>query len=265
MFAARARTREGRLQVELAQHEYLLPRLAGQWKHLERLGGGIGTRGPGESQLETDRRLVRSKIHRLKQEIEDVRTHRNLYREDRRRRGLPIVALVGYTNSGKSTLLNTLTGAGVLAADKLFATLDPVTRRWHIDPIGPVLLTDTVGFIQKLPAILVAAFRATLEELTDADLLLHVVDVVHPNAPEHVEEVQRILDELGLSKKPAIVVLNKMDLLPTNGHSPDNGAPGPDWMDMPEDMVPISALRSTGLSDLKKLISQKLATPAAVA
>ena len=263
VFAARARTREGRLQVELAQHEYLLPRLAGQWKHLERLGGGIGTRGPGESQLETDRRLVRAKIHRLKQEIEDVRTHRNLYREDRRRRGLPVAALVGYTNSGKSTLLNTLTGAGVLAADKLFATLDPVTRRWHIDPIGPVLLTDTVGFIQKLPAILVAAFRATLEELTDADLLLHVVDVVHPNAPEHVEEVQRILDELGLSKKPAIVVLNKMDLLPTNGHSPDNGAPGPDWLDdMPEDMVAISALRSTGLPELKRLIARKLASTA---
>ena len=259
VFAARARTREGRLQVELAQHEYLLPRLAGQWKHLERLGGGIGTRGPGESQLETDRRLVRSKIHRLKQEIEDVRTHRNLYREDRRRRGLPVVALVGYTNSGKSTLLNTLTGAGVLAADKLFATLDPVTRRWHIDPIGPVLLTDTVGFIQKLPAILVAAFRATLEELTDADLLLHVVDVVHPNAPEHVEEVQRILDELGLSKKPAIVVLNKTDLLPSNGHAPTNGTPGPDWLDMPEDMVAVSALRSTGLPNLKKLITQKLA------
>ena len=259
VFADRARTREGRLQVELAQHEYLLPRLAGQWKHLERLGGGIGTRGPGESQLETDRRLVRAKIHRLKQEIEDVRTHRNLYREDRRRRGLPVVALVGYTNSGKSTLLNTLTGAGVLAADKLFATLDPVTRRWHIDPIGPVLLTDTVGFIQKLPAILVAAFRATLEELTDADLLLHVVDVVHPNAPEHVEEVHRILDELGLSKKPSIVVLNKMDLLPSNGHGPTNGTPGPDWLDMPEDMVAISALRSIGLPDLKRLIVQKLA------
>ena len=265
VFADRARTREGRLQVELAQHEYLLPRLAGQWKHLERLGGGIGTRGPGESQLETDRRLVRSKIHRLKQEIEDVRTHRNLYRQDRRRRGLPIVALVGYTNSGKSTLLNTLTGASVLAADKLFATLDPVTRRWHIDPIGSVLLTDTVGFIQKLPAILVAAFRATLEELTDADLLLHVVDVVHPNAPEHVEEVQRILDELGLSKKPSIVVLNKMDLFPPNGHGLTNGIPGPDSLDMPEDMIAISALRGAGLPNLKKLISQKLATAAAVA
>ena len=265
VFASRARTREGRLQVELAQHEYLLPRLAGQWKHLERLGGGIGTRGPGESQLETDRRLVRNKIHRLKQEIEDIRTHRNLYREDRRRRGLPIVALVGYTNSGKSTLLNTLTGAGVLAADKLFATLDPVTRRWHIDPLGQVLLTDTVGFIQKLPAILVAAFRATLEELADADLLLHVVDVVHPNAPEHVEEVQKILGELHLAHKPAIVVLNKMDLFPTNGSSPSNGTPDPDWWGMPEDMVAISALRGTGLPDLRKLIVDKLSTTAAVA
>ena len=265
VFADRARTREGRLQVELAQHEYLLPRLAGQWKHLERLGGGIGTRGPGESQLETDRRLVRSKIHRLKQEIEDVRTHRNLYREDRRRSGLPVVALVGYTNSGKSTLLNTLTGAGVLAVDKLFATLDPVTRRWHLGSLGPVLITDTVGFIQKLPAILVAAFRATLEELADADLLLHVVDVVHPNAPEHVEEVQKILGELGLSQKPAIVVLNKMDVFPTNGSSPLNGAPGPDPLDMPEDMVAISALRGDGLPNLKKLIVDRLAKAAVVA
>ena len=260
VFASRARTREGRLQVELAQHEYLLPRLAGQWKHLERLGGGIGTRGPGESQLETDRRLVRSKIHRLKQEIEDVRTHRSLYREDRRRRGLPVVALVGYTNSGKSTLLNKLTGAGVLAADQLFATLDPVTRRWHVDPVGPTLLTDTVGFIQKLPAILVAAFRATLEELTDADLLLHVVDVAHPNAAEHVEEVQRILGELELAEKPTIVVLNKLDLLPTNGAAPGNGHPGPEWWDMPSDMVGVSAKRGDGMANLKTLIAEKLTT-----
>ena len=164
-----------------------------------------------------------------------------------------------------------MTGAGVLAADKLFATLDPVTRRWHIDPLGQVLLTDTVGFIQKLPAILVAAFRATLEELTDADLLLHVVDIVHPNAPEHVEEVQKILSELGLSEKPAIVILNKMDLFPSNGSSASNGtdqtngASGPDWWDMPEDMVAISALRGTGLPNLRKLIVAKLSTTAAVA
>ena len=158
-----------------------------------------------------------------------------------------------------------MTGAGVLAADKLFATLDPVTRRWHIDPLGQVLLTDTVGFIQKLPAILVAAFRATLEELADADLLLHVVDVVHPNAPEHVEEVQKILGELNLAHKPAIVVLNKMDLFPSNGSSPSNGTPDPDWWGMPDDMVAISALRGTGLPDLRKLIVDKLSTTAAVA
>src|SRR5581483_5992148 len=184
IFARRAQTREGRLQVELAQLEYLLPRLAGQWSHLERLGGGIGTRGPGETQIETDRRLIRDRISRLKAQIEDVRRHRALYRSRRAKQGVPVAALVGYTNAGKSTLMNALSGAGVLAENRLFATLDPVTRRVRLNDGEDVLLTDTVGFIQKLPTSLVAAFRATLEELSDADLLLHVVDVTDDNAAE---------------------------------------------------------------------------------
>ncbi|MCH8086353.1 MAG: GTPase HflX [Chloroflexi bacterium] len=259
VFASRATTREGRLQVELAQHEYLLPRLAGQWKHLERLGGGIGTRGPGESQLETDRRLIRNKLHHLKQQIEDIRTHRSLYRQDRKRRGAPVVALVGYTNSGKSTLLNRLTKADVLVEDKLFATLDPVTRRWHLPQIGYVLLTDTVGFIQKLPPILVAAFRATLEELSDADLLLHLVDVNHPNAAEQVEEVQRILKTLGLSGKPSVTVLNKIDLLFDNGHRPTDDLPGVENWAIPGDMVAVSAMTGRGLDRLRTLVADRLA------
>ena len=264
VFARRARTREGSLQVELAQHEYILPRLAGQWSHLERLGGGIGTRGPGESQLETDRRLIRNKIHRLKQQIEDIRKHRNLYRSERKRHGTSVVGLVGYTNSGKSTVLNQLTSANVPAEDKLFATLDPVTRRLPLPMGGEVLLTDTVGFIQKLPPILVAAFRATLEELSDADLLLHVVDITHPNAADQVEEVEKILAELGLGDKPSITALNKVDLLPENGWQPSNGRPisvdGLGDLQMPPDMVTISALRGRGLQQLRSLIVEKLAS-----
>ena len=213
VFARRARTREGRLQVELAQHEYLLPRLAGQWTHLERLGGGIGTRGPGETQLETDRRLVRNKIQRLKRELEDVRQQRDLYRNRRKREGIPIISLVGYTNAGKSTLLNSLSDAGVVAEDKLFSTLDPVTRRIRLPGEGFFLLTDTVGFIQKLPPSLLAAFRATLEELGEADGILHVVDITHPNAAEQVQVVDDLLSELELQGKPRIWAMNKMDLL----------------------------------------------------
>lgn len=220
IFARRAQTREGRLQVELAQLEYLLPRLAGQWSHLERLGGGIGTRGPGETQLETDRRLIRDRIGRLKRQIGDVRRHRSLYRRNRARQGLPVVALVGYTNAGKSTLMNTFTGAGVLTEDRLFATLDPVTRRIGLAPGRPVLLTDTVGFIQKLPTQLVAAFRATLEELNDADILLHVIDVTHPNAEHQRETVEATLHELGLEAKPRLDLLNKVDLLTTQEGAP---------------------------------------------
>ncbi|MDO8671190.1 MAG: GTPase HflX, partial [Dehalococcoidia bacterium] len=211
IFARRARTHEGRLQVELAQHEYLLPRLAGQWSHLERLGGGIGTRGPGESQLETDRRQIRTHISRLKAEIEEVRKHRALYRHQRRRTGVPVVSLVGYTNAGKSTLLNALTDAGVLSEDKLFATLDPTTRKVILPNKQEILLTDTVGFIQKLPTALVAAFRATLEELAEGEVLVHVVDITHRNAAEQAQVVLNLLKELNLSEKPVVTVFNKVD------------------------------------------------------
>ncbi len=213
IFAKRAQTREGQLQVELAQHQYLLPRLAGQWSHLERLGAGIGTRGPGESQLETDRRLIRNRIHRLQAQIEAVRRHRALYRQKRKRNQIPIVALVGYTNAGKSTLLNALSQADVLVEDKLFSTLDPVTRRLILPDNQQFLLTDTVGFIHKLPLSIVAAFRATLEELTEADLLLHVVDITHHDAAEQCRTVEEILTGLHLNAKPRITVLNKIDLV----------------------------------------------------
>lgn len=213
VFARHAGSREGALQVELAQAQYLLPRLAGQWSHLERLGGGIGTRGPGESQIETDRRIIGQRIHHLKQGLDKVRRHRAQYRRRRAREGTPVVALVGYTNAGKSSMLNALSGAGVTVRDQLFSTLDPVTRRVRLLNGTQVLVTDTVGFIQKLPTALVAAFRATLEELEEADVLLHVLDISHPNAPEHVEVVGGIIGDLGLGAKPQVLALNKADLL----------------------------------------------------
>ena len=218
IFAMRARTREGRLQVELAQSEYLLPRLAGQWTHLERIGGtgvqgAIGMRGPGETQIETDRRLARKRIGRLKRDIEAVRRQRSLYRQKRARSGIAIVALVGYTNAGKSTLMRALTRADVLVEDRLFATLDSVTRRIQLPSGQPALLTDTVGFIQKLPTQLIAAFQATLEELAEADILLHAVDITHADAAQQSQTVDDTLADLGLGDKPRVTALNKVDLL----------------------------------------------------
>jgi GTP-binding protein HflX len=212
IFARKARTHEGKLQVELAQHQYLLPRLVGQWRHLERLGGGIGTRGPGEAQLETDRRLIYKRINLLQHKIESVRKHRALYRRRRKETGTPIVALVGYTNAGKSTLFNTLSKATVDVEDKLFSTLDPVTRRLALPTGQRFLITDTVGFIHKLPPSIIAAFRATLEELDEADLLLHIVDITHKNAAHQCLTVEKILSELNLENKPKITVFNKLDL-----------------------------------------------------
>jgi len=212
IFARKARTHEGKLQVELAQHQYLLPRLVGQWRHLERLGARIGTRGPGEAQLETDRRLIYKRINLLQHKIESVRKHRALYRRRRKETGTPIVALVGYTNAGKSTLFNTLSKATVDVEDRLFSTLDPVTRRLALPTGQQFLITDTVGFINKLPPSIIAAFRATLEELNEADLLLHIVDITHKNAANQCLTVEKILSELNLENKPKITVFNKLDL-----------------------------------------------------
>jgi GTP-binding protein HflX len=269
IFAMRANTREGRLQVELAQSEYLLPRLAGQWSHLERLGssgrqGAIGVRGPGETQLETDRRLVRNKVARLKREIEAVRRQRSLYRRRRARSGVPVVALVGYTNAGKSTLMRAMTAAEVLVEDQLFATLDPVTRKLHLPDGRSALLTDTVGFIQKLPTQLVAAFRATLEELQEADLLLHVLDITHPNAAQQSQTVDDTLTELGLDEKPRITALNKVDLLAQgDGHTISSieelTAYEPSLAEHRPDAILTSAERGWGHEELRQRIADALA------
>jgi GTP-binding protein HflX len=213
IFAQRARTSEGKLQVELAQLTYLLPRLVGQWTHLERLGGGIGTRGPGETQLESDRRVIRRRVMKIQRELERVQVHRRLQRQGRRRAGIPVVALVGYTNAGKTTLLNRLTGSNLTAADRLFVTLDPAARLVSRDGYAPFILTDTVGFVRKLPHELVAAFRATLEELADASVLLHVVDASHPAMLEHMTAVDALLTELEVADRPTVLVLNKIDRL----------------------------------------------------
>jgi GTP-binding protein HflX len=255
IFAKRARTHEGRLQVELAQHEYLLPRLAGRWPHLERLGGGIGTRGPGETQLESDRRLIEQRIQRLKKDIEEVRKQRAMYRRRRSRLGIPVVALVGYTNAGKSTLLNTLSNAEVFVEDKLFSTLDPVTRRLSLPNNQEVLLTDTVGFIQKLPPTLVAAFRATLEELDEADLLLHVVDITQKNAAEQSQTVDDLLDDLNLGAKPRITAINKIDLLTEDSELIDRYS---EQFGSDSEMVLISAAKGWGLDRMLQLIADIL-------
>jgi GTP-binding protein HflX len=220
IFAQHAQTREGALQVELAQYEYRLPRLTRQWSHLARQAGGgaarggaggVGLRGPGETQLEVDRREIRRRIAKLKDDLEAVRAHRQRHRLQRERAGIPTVALVGYTNAGKSTLLNALSGSDIYVADQLFATLDPTTRRVKLPNGQVVLISDTVGFIQKLPVTLVAAFRATLEEVTQADLLLHVVDASHPLAWDHVDVVEDTLAELEAGRIPKILVMNKID------------------------------------------------------
>lgn len=211
IFAQRAHTREGIIQVELAQHSYLLPRLSGHGKNLSRLGGGIGTRGPGESKLETDRRHIRGRITDLKRQLEEVTRHRTLHRERRKKSGVIQVALVGYTNAGKSTLLKQLTSADVYIENQLFATLDPTSRTMELPSGKEIVLTDTVGFIQNLPHELVAAFRATLEEVNEADLILHVVDASSTMREEQMKVVEKLLQELGASDKPQIVLFNKKD------------------------------------------------------
>lgn len=213
LFAQHARTREGRLQVELAQYRYRLPRLTGRGVELSRLGAGINTRGPGETKLETDRRRIRTRIAGLNRAIEDVSKQRSLHRRQRSEAGLPVLALAGYTNAGKSTLMNTLTSAGVVSSEIMFATLDPTTRQLALPNELQVLITDTVGFIQKLPTDLVAAFRATLEEIQEADAIVHVVDVSHPECSAQAQAVEAELSDLGLSHRPRLVVLNKIDLL----------------------------------------------------
>src|SRR5438034_6464571 len=214
IFGQRAHTREGRLQVELAQVEYDLPRLARQWSHLSRQKGSVQQRGEGEKQIEVDRRLLRRQKDQLQEELEHVRTHRQLHRERRKHTGAPVVALVGYTNAGKSTLLNTLASSHSLAEDRLFATLDPMTRRVRLAGGQEFLVTDTVGFVQRLPTTLVAAFRATLQELVEADLLVHVVDASYPVRDRQVEAVEQVLEEIGAAGCPMIIALNKVDLLP---------------------------------------------------
>ncbi len=266
VFALRAQTHEGRLQVQLAQHEYLLPRLAGQWSHLERLGGGIGTRGPGETQIETDRRLVRGRIQKIKKDLEAVRRHRGQYRSRRRQQGIPVASLVGYTNAGKSTLLNSLTGAAVAAEDKLFSTLDPVTRRIRLPSGRQILVTDTVGFIQKLPPTIVAAFRATLEEIQESSLIVHVVDITHPKAAAQSEEVESVLRDLDAADKPQILALNKVDLLDNGAHESWANAMIDDLARRPGSVF-TSALRGTGLKRLLAEMDQVLshATSAGIA
>ncbi len=214
IFARRARTREGQLQVELAQLNYLLPRLAGRGTSMSRLGGGIGTRGPGETQLETDRRRIYSRIKKLSDQLDSVRAGRGIQRRQRQAVPLETIALVGYTNAGKSTLFNRLTGAAVLADAKMFATLDPTVRHIRLSSHRKVLLSDTVGFIRNLPTTLVKAFRATLEEVTEASLLLHVVDVSAPHAAQQTAHVFKVLAEIGVERTPQILVMNKADLLP---------------------------------------------------
>ena len=246
IFAKRARTSEGRLQVALAQYKYLLPRLTGMWKHLERQEGAIGTRGPGETQLESDRRHIHRKIAKLEDELKDVRRVRATQRERREKNEVPVVAIVGYTNAGKSTLLNALTGAGIPANDRLFDTLDTTTRTLDISDTCTVLISDTVGFISKLPHQLVDAFKATLEELTFADLLVHVIDASGPNWREQAAVVDRLIQELGAAGTPRLEVFNKCDKFVG------------DILPHGEDMVSVSAKTGAGLDALLAAIGRRL-------
>ena len=262
IFAQHAHTSEGMLQVELAQYEYYLPRLTGQWTHLERQAGGgggragstggVGLRGPGETQLEVDKRAIRKRISHLKKELEKVEAHRSRYRAQRKRSRIPTVALVGYTNSGKSTLLNRLAKSEVYVADQLFATLDPTTRRVELPGGYQALCTDTVGFIQKLPTALVEAFHATLEEIVEADLLLHVVDISHSNALNQYQAVQDTLDQLGAQHIPVLTALNKVDLLR------DPEAAKQAVSHFSSKAVTISSLKGIGIPDLLQIIKQEL-------
>jgi GTP-binding protein HflX len=255
IFEKRAKTKEAKLQVELAQLEYQLPRLAHQWTHLSRIvgigaGHGMGTtRGPGETQLQLDRKLIRSRISALKNQLDEVKQHRQIQRKNREE--LLSVAIVGYTNAGKSTLLNALTGENARVEDKLFATLDPMTRLVFLPDERKVLITDTVGFIRKLPYHLVASFRATLEEVVESDILLHVVDASHPEVYKQIEAVNRVLDEIGLAERPVLMVLNKVDKLENYNDL---------FMlqrDYPE-AIPISAISGEGLDQLKSRLSSIL-------
>ena len=251
IFAQHARTREGRMQIELAQLEYLLPRLRRMWTHLERQKGGMGMHGPGEKQLELDRRRILERIDRFRADLQDVRRHRAEQRRGRRRHGWGLVSLVGYTNAGKSTLLNALTGADVLAYDKLFATLDPTTRQLRLPNHQQALLTDTVGFIRKLPHGLIESFKATLEEVSHADLLVHVVDASHPQVEEQMAAVDAVLKELGVEDRPVLYALNKMD-------EPDARARAASIAARHSPCVEVSALRGDGLDELRAALADQL-------
>ncbi|MDA1278745.1 MAG: GTPase HflX [Chloroflexi bacterium] len=261
VFARRARTREGRLQIDLAQTEYLLPRLAGQWSHLERLGGGVGTRGPGESQIETDRRLIRRKLSRVKKEIDQVRLQRDQQRQARTIGQSKTVSLVGYTNAGKSAVFNKITSSVVIERNQLFSTLDTTTRRLYLHSGGSATLSDTVGFVHKLPPVLVAAFRATLDEALQADLLVQVVDISSPYAAEQARVVSDQLNDMSIGDTPRILVLNKMDLIV---ESPDEPLRLDilDQTDISEfkRVVTTSATLNWGIGDLRDAIDAELAT-----
>lgn len=251
IFAQRARSNEGKLQVELAQLQYLLPRLTRQWTHLSRLGGGIGTRGPGETQLEVDRRRIREKISYLKRRLKVVERTRSLQRKERDAVPFATVALVGYTNAGKSTLMNALTRAGVLVEDKLFATLDPTLRSLRLPNGDKVMIADTVGFINKIPHSLIEAFKSTLEEVMSADLLLHLADMSSPSVDEHIGVIEEVLREIGAGEIPTIIVPNKIDLLP---EPPQHLFKNRDK----DEVCPISARTGAGIKELLEIIGARL-------